>query len=226
MAEKEPHYIGHRKRLKQKIDKDPSHLHDYELLELVLGYAQPRRDTKPLAKELLSRYQTFKGILAARPEELEKIDGIGQGIITFFKVWREFWSRTQQSGLITGSVLNTPEKVVDLARSRLTFLDIEQFWVILMDNKNRLLGFEQMSTGTVDQAPVFPREIITRVLEKRASGLILVHNHPGGDPQPSLQDRELTSKIKKISREMGIRLLDHIIIADETHFSFQENGYI
>ncbi len=226
MEKKQPHYIGHRKRLKQRIDNDPSQLHDYELLELVLGYALPRKDTKPLAKALLDRYKNFKEILAAKPRDMESIEGVGPGIITFLKVWREFWARTEQADITPKSVLGSPEKVVALARSRLRFMDIEEFWTILVDNKNRLVGFEKMSKGTVDQAPVFPREIIARALELRASGIILVHNHPGGDPEPSLQDRELTTKIKRISVEMGLRVLDHIIIAEDRHFSFQEYGYL
>lgn len=226
MRKEQPHYIGHRKRLKQRIDRDPSQLHDYELLELVLGYALPRKDTKPLAKALLNRYKNFREILAAKPKDLETIDGIGPGIISFFKVWREFWSRTEQAEVTVKSVLSSPEKVVILAKSRLSFKDIEEFWTIMVDNKNRLVGFEKMSKGTVDQAPVFPREIITRALELRASGIILVHNHPGGDPDPSLQDRELTTKIRRIAVEMGIRVLDHIIIAEDRHFSFQEHGYL
>jgi len=226
MKKEQPHYIGHRKRLKLRIDNDPSQLHDYELLELVLGYVLPRNDTKPLAKALLHRYKNFKEILAAKPKDLETIDGIGPGIITFLKVWREFWSRTEQADLVLKCVLSSPEKVVTLARSRLRFKDIEEFWTILVDNKNRLVGFEKISRGTVDQAPVFPREIIARALELRASGIILVHNHPGGDPDPSLQDRELTTKIKRIAVDMGIRVLDHIIIAEDKHFSFQEYGYL
>ena len=226
MKNEQPHYIGHRKRLKQRIDNDPSQLHDYELLEVILGYALPRKDTKPLAKRLLEKYKTFKGILGASPQDLEKIQGVGPGIVTFFKTWSEFWARTEQSGIAPKTMLNSPEKVVTLARSRLIFKDIEEFWIILVDNKNRLVAFEKMSKGTVDQAPVFPREIIARTLELRASGIILVHNHPGGDPDPSLQDRELTTKIKRIAVDMGIRILDHIIIADESHFSFQEHGYL
>ncbi len=226
MKKEQPHYTGHRKRLRQRADNDPAQLQDYELLELILGYCLPRKDTKPLAKALLERYKNFKEILAAKPKDLETIDGIGPGIITFLKVWREFLARTESADLTLKSVLTSPEKVVTLARSRLRFVHIEEFWTILVDNKNRLVGFEKLSKGTVDQAPVFPREIITRALELRASGIILVHNHPGGDPSPSLQDRELTIKVKRIAVEMGIRVLDHIIIAEDRHFSFQEHGYL
>ena len=226
MSTEKPHYIGHRRRLKERLARDPAKLHDYEVLELLLGYVQPRKDTKPLAKSLLKHYPTFRDILAAKPNELETIDGIGPGIIKFLTLWAEFWSRTEQSGLTARSILNSPDKVIRLARSRLQFKSLEEFWTIFVDNKNRLVGFEKISKGTVDQAPVFPREIISQALEKRASGIILVHNHPGGDPNPSIQDRELTSKIKDISLSLGLRLLDHIIVADEDSFSFQEHGYL
>ncbi|WP_291321706.1 DNA repair protein RadC [Desulfonatronospira sp.] len=226
MDSNKPHHTGHRQRLKERLNHDPSSLQDYEILELVLGYALPRKDTKPLAKNLLKRYPTFKDILAAKPGDLQSVDGIGPGIITFLKLWGEFWARTEQSGISTKSTLDSPEKVVRLARSRLQFKPIEEFWTIMVDNKNRLLGFEKMSRGTVDQAPVFPREILTAALEKRSSGIILLHNHPGGDPHPSVQDRELTRKIKEVSTALGIRLLDHVIISEDSFFSFQEHGYV
>lgn len=221
-----PHYIGHRKRLKQRLSRDPAQLQDYEILELLLGYALPRKDTKPLAKAVLQRFPTFKDILAARPKELEAIDGIGPGIISFIKLWSEFWSRAEQSGLSPRSTLDSPDKVVRLARSRLQFKNLEEFWTIFVDNKNRLVDFEKMSEGTVDQAPVFPREILAGALEKRASGIILVHNHPGGDPYPSAHDRELTTKIREISQALGVRILDHVIISENSYFSFQEHGYL
>ncbi|WP_244156355.1 RadC family protein [Desulfonatronospira thiodismutans] len=226
MDSQKPHYTGHRQRLKKRLDNDPSSLQDYEILELVLGYALPRKDTKPLAKALLNRYPTFKDLLAARPGDLQAIDGIGPGIITFFRLWGEFWARTDRSGLSTRSTLDSPEKVARLARSRLQFKSIEEFWAIMVDNKNRLIDFEKMSRGTVDQAPVFPREILTVALEKRASGVILLHNHPGGDPHPSFQDRELTRKIREVSTALGVRLLDHVIISEDSFFSFQEHGFL
>ncbi|WP_457572564.1 RadC family protein [Desulfovulcanus sp.] len=220
----QPHYLGHRKRLKEKLRKDPSLLEDYEVLELLLSYALPRKDTKPLAKELLDRFGSFKEILFARTSQFEQVPGIGQGISTFWLLWREFWSRLEQSDFKPKIVLDSPGKVAGLAKTRLSFLEIEEFWMILVDTKNRLLAFERLCSGTVDQAPVFPREVIARALELKASGLILLHNHPGGDPRPSLQDFQLTKRLQKIAKDLGLRVLDHIIIGQDNYFSFQEEG--
>ena len=220
----QPHYLGHRKRLKEKLRKDPALLEDYEILELLLGYALPRKDTKPLAKELLHQFDTLKGILLARQSQFEQVPGIGQGITTFWLLWREFWSRLEQSEFKPKSVVDSPEKVARLARTRLSFLEVEEFWMVLVDTKNRLLSFEKICSGTVDQAPVFPREVIARALELKASGLILLHNHPGGDPRPSHQDLHLTRKLQKIARDLGLRVLDHIIIGRDSYFSFREEG--
>jgi len=220
----QPHYLGHRKRLKEKLRKDPSLLEDYEVLELLLGYAVPRKDTKPLAKELLERFGSFKELLFARASQFEQVPGIGQGISTFWLLWREFWSRLEQSEFKPKTVLDSPTKVARLARTRLSFLEVEEFWMILVDTKNRLLAFEKICSGTVDQAPVFPREVIARALELKASGLILLHNHPGGDPRPSHQDFQLTRKLQAVARDLGLRVLDHIIIGQDNYFSFQEEG--
>ena len=220
----QPHYLGHRKRLKEKLRKDPSLLEDYEVLELLLGYAVPRKDTKPLAKELLERFGSFKELLFARASQFEQVPGIGQGISIFWLLWREFWSRLEQSEFKPKTVLDSPTKVARLARTRLSFLEVEEFWMILVDTKNRLLAFEKICSGTVDQAPVFPREVIARALELKASGLILLHNHPGGDPRPSHQDFQLTRKLQAVARDLGLRVLDHIIIGQDNYFSFQEEG--
>ena len=220
----QPHYLGHRKRLKEKLRKDPSLLEDYEVLELLLGYAVPRKDTKPLAKELLERFGSFKELLFARASQFEQVPGIGQGISTFWLLWREFWSRLEQSEFKPKIVLDSPAKVAGLAKTRLSFLEVEEFWMILVDTKNRLLAFEKICSGTVDQAPVFPREVIARALELKASGLILLHNHPGGDPRPSHQDFQLTRKLQAVARDLGLRVLDHIIIGQDNYFSFQEEG--
>ena len=220
----QPHYLGHRKRLKEKLRKDPSLLEDYEVLELLLGYAVPRKDTKPLAKELLERFGSFKEILFARASQFEQVPGIGQGISIFWLLWREFWSRLEQSEFKPKIVLDSPAKVAGLAKTRLSFLEVEEFWMILVDTKNRLLAFEKICSGTVDQAPVFPREVIARALELKASGLILLHNHPGGDPRPSHQDFQLTRKLQAVARDLGLRVLDHIIIGQDNYFSFQEEG--
>lgn len=225
-GKQKPHYLGHRKRLKKRLVDNSMSLEDYEVLELLLGYALPRKDTKPLAKKILNEFGTLRAALAADKSDLEKIAGIGEGISTFWVLWQEFWSRTEQSNLKKKVVLDSPQKVAKLARSRINFLRTEEFWVILVDNKNRLIDFERISQGIVDQAVVYPRVIISRALAREASGIILTHNHPGGDPQPSKQDIELTRRVKKIAGELNLRILDHIIIAEDRHFSFQDGSIL
>jgi DNA repair protein RadC len=221
-----PHFLGHRKRLKDRLAKEPTLLQDYEVLELMLGYAIPRRDTKPLAKELLNRFETLSGVLSARDEELGQVPGFGKGLATYWVLLREFWARFHTGPLRRREVLDGPEKVAQLARSRIGRSEIEEFWLALVDNKNRLIGFERVSTGTVDQTPVYAREILHLALRHRASGVILVHNHPGGDPAPSSQDIALTERLRSTAAELGLRVLDHLVVAENEFFSFQAHGMI
>jgi DNA repair protein RadC len=220
MTESRPHYLGHRQRLKQRFQDDPAQLADYEILEMILGYALPRRDTKPVAKALLDRFGSLKSLFAAKPHEIRAVQGVGPGIELFWGLWREFWARLSQGELKERKVLDSPGAVAAMARARLGFSQTESFWVALVDNKNRLLSFSRVAQGTVDQVAVHSREILSLALECKASGLILVHNHPGGDPTPSHQDRELTDRVKKAGAELGIRVLDHVIVAEESSFSF------
>ncbi len=221
-----PHYIGHRNRLKERLKKNAAGLQDYEVLELVLGYALPRRDTKPLAKALLNRFGTLAGVYGARPEELADIAGVGPGLVTFWRLWREYWARVEESKLRQREVLDSPEVVADMARARLGYLGKEELWLACLDAKNRLLAFCAVSRGTVNQSAVYPREILAEALRREAGGIILVHNHPGGDPVPSKADRDLTRRIAFLAQEMGLRLLDHIIVAEKKYYSFQEKGLL
>jgi DNA repair protein RadC len=220
------HFLGHRKRLKDRLRRDSGGLEDYEVLELLLGYAVPRRDTKPLAKELLARFGTISGVLSARDEELGRVPGFGEGLGTYWTLLREFWARYHAGPLRKREVLEGPEKVADLARSRIGRSEIEEFWLALVDNKNRLIGFERVSTGTVDQTPVYAREILHLALRFRASGVILVHNHPGGDPAPSRQDVALTERLRSTAEELGLRVLDHLVVAEDRYYSFQAHGML
>jgi DNA repair protein RadC len=222
----DPHYLGHRKRLKERFLRDRSGLADYELLELLLSYGLPRRDTKPLAKRLLSKFGSLKGVMLAKPHELRATSGVGQGLQTFFEVWQEYWARSQSERLQPKQVITGPEAIAEVARYRIGFAAEESFWVVLVDNKNRLLLMEEVGQGTVDQANVYPRDIIGMALEHKASGLVLLHNHPGGDPRPSSQDRDLTARIESVAGSLGLRVLDHIILAEESYFSFQSEGLI
>ncbi len=199
---------------------------DYEVLELLLGYALPRRDTKELAKALLARCGSLRGLFHAAPEDLADVQGMSPSVNVLLSVWREFWSRVQEGLIQDREVFSHPRIVADFAIARLGRERTEQFWVALVDNKNRLVHWQRVSQGTVDQTPVYPREILRLVLQHQASGLILVHNHPGGDPKPSVQDQELTKKMQRAAQEMDIRVLDHIVVTDHDYFSFQAQGLL
>ena len=218
--------MGHRKRLRERLLQNSRRLADYEILELVLGYVLVRRDTKPLAKELLARFKTLRGVFTARPEELRKVEGFGPGLETFWVLWREFAARLKEDPVRERAVLNSPQEVADLAMARLGGIAEEEFWMFLVDNKNRLLGWEQVSRGTVDQAPVYVREVLALALANKASGIILVHNHPGGDTRPSGHDLELTKRLVRAAKDMGIRVLDHLVVAENSYFSFQAEGML
>ena len=221
-----PHYLGHRRRLKDRLMDNPRALADYEVLEIVLGYVNVRRDNKPLAKELLQRFGNVRGVLTARFEEMRDIPGFGPGAVEFLTLWREVWARFYEQPLRDRIVLNSPEIVAEMARSRIGVKEHEEFWMALLDNKNRLVGWEQVSKGTVDQAAVYPREVISVALRHKAGGVILVHNHPGADPRPSVQDVELTRRIVKAAREMDLRVLVHLVVTEIRFFCFLAEGML
>lgn len=223
---KTPHYHGHRQRLRERLHRDPLELADYELLELLLGVVITRRDTKPLAKELLKRFGTLRGVMNARPEELRKVEGFGPALEAFWSLWREMWARVREAPVQERTSLTSPQEVAELAMARLGNSPAEEFWMVAVDNKNRLMGWERISKGTVDQAPVYVREVLAAALKRQASGIILVHNHPGGDPKPSAQDVELTKRLVSSSRDLGIRVLDHLVVTDGSYYSFQAEGRI
>ncbi|MFP4586982.1 MAG: RadC family protein [Desulfohalobiaceae bacterium] len=222
----QPHYVGHRKRLKQKLLENSQFLEDYEILELLLGYGLPRKDTKPLAKELLGRFDSLKGVFHAKPQELRQVPGLGQGLEVFWLLLQEFWARLGREQLPRKEALSSPLAVLEAVRRRIGFSSKESFWVALVDNKNRLLDLACVSQGTVDQACIYPREIFRPALEVEASGIILVHNHPGGDPRPSVQDKELTSRLQDTGQRLGLRVLDHLIVAEDSYYSFKEQGLL
>ena len=227
LSKKEPpHYLGHRRRLKDRLLDDPRALAEYEVLELVLGYVNARRDTKPLAKELLARFGNLRGVLTARFEELRGVPGFGTGAEQFFTLWREVWARFHEQPMRDRAVLGSPDVVAEMARARIGVKEHEEFWMALVDTKNRLVGWERVSKGTVDQAAVYPREVIAMALRYNASGVILVHNHPGADPRPSAEDMAFTRRIVAAAREMDIRVLDHLVVTENRFFSFQAEGMI
>lgn len=224
MSQEKKHYLGHRERLKERLAKDPRSLADYEFLELLLGLAVLRRDTKPLAKELLDRFKTLRGVVLAPGEELKTIDGFGPGLASLFTLLVEFKARFEESAAQDKPALSHPSVVAEIARARLGHKKTEEFWIALVDNRNRLIGWEKASQGTVDQAAVYPREIMLLALERKAAGVILVHNHPGGDMNPSQADLDLTSRLARVGADLGVRVLDHIIVAETQWYSFRTSG--
>jgi DNA repair protein RadC len=217
---------GHRQRLRTRLAKNPQDLADYELLELLLTYALPRKDTKPMGKTLLARFGSLDEVLRADPDRLTEVEGLGQGVAAFWRLLQECQARRALDCVREKAKFTSPEQVRTMICARLGHLAKEEFWVILVDNQNRLVSFEHVFSGTVDQTAAYPREILELTLRHKASGLILVHNHPGGDPTPSIQDKNLTETIARGAKELGIRLLDHLIVAGETYSSFRSLGFL
>lgn len=218
-----PHHVGHRKRLKEKLAANPQGLWDYEVLELLLSYANPRRDNKELAKNLLEFFDnSLFNVFSARMQELREIEGFGQGFEYFWLILREFWTRVQEAPMKSKISLNTPELVVNAAKARIGTATSEEVWVALVDNKNRLVSWEKIAQGTLDQVALYKQEVLRHALIKKASGIVLVHNHPSGDPRPSLEDRKMTRYIYAAAKEVDVRFLDHIIVAENKYYSFQE----
>lgn len=225
MTEK-AHYHGHRKRLREKLNKDEQSLADYEILELVLGTVILRSDTKPLAKELLNRFGTLRGVLDAQDEDLRKLKGFGDSLVSHWKLLRELFSRYMESGISEKKQLSSPAEVAEMARTRLGRKEKEEFWAAFLDNQNRLLSWERISTGTVNTTMIYPRELMEQALQRKASSLVIVHNHPGGNLTPSSPDIEITRHIAQAGRILGIRLLDHLIITADTYYSLKDAGHM
>ncbi len=212
-AEAAPHYHGHRERLRQRFrTAGADALSDYELLELLLFRALPRRDIKPLAKSLLQTFGSFAEVIAAPEERLRRVKGLGDAGITELKVVQAAASRLLRGEMRRRPVLSSWSSVLDYCRGAQAFAEREQLRILFLDKKNQLIADEVQLTGTVDHTPVYPREVVKRALELSATAIILVHNHPGGDPTPSHADIEMTKRIVEIARGLGIEVHDHIIV--------------
>jgi DNA repair protein RadC len=217
-----PHYHGHRDRLRARfLQVGGDALPDYELLELVLFRLIPRRDVKPIAKELLKRFGTFAEVLAAPPARLMEVDGIGENVVTDLKVVEAAARRLVKGDVAKRQVLSSWASVIDYCRAAMAFMDKEQFRLLFLDKRNGLIADEVQQSGTVDHTPVYPREVVKRALELSASALILVHNHPSGDPTPSPADIKMTREIMDIAKPLGITVHDHIIVGREGHASLK-----
>jgi DNA repair protein RadC len=222
--EQAPHYLGHRERLRERFSRsgNGADFSDAELLEIVLHVVIPRRDTKILAKELLARFGSFSGVLAAPRERLAEFDGLGEITLTHLKVFQATAQRFARDQVDRDMpILSSWSALVDYCRAAMAYEDVEQFRILFLDKKNRLIADEVQQTGTVDHTPVYPREVIKRSLELGASALILVHNHPSGDPSPSAADVQMTRQINDIARPLSITVHDHIIIGKRGHASLK-----
>ncbi|MDL2313714.1 DNA repair protein RadC [Desulfovibrio sp. OttesenSCG-928-C14] len=220
-----PHH-GHRSRLRERLRKDAALLADYEILELLLGYALPRRDTKPLAKELLARFKSLRGVLEAPEEALRDLDGIGPGVQAFFALLRECRARFAESALPAKTKVTSTAMVAAMARERLAGRSHEEVWLAYLDTQNRMLSWEKYHKGTVDASVVYPRDILERCLLLKASAFIIVHNHPGGSAAPSGADLQITEQLKRSAQALGVRFLDHLIVTDAESFSLLNDGLL
>jgi len=218
---------GHRDRLRTKyLNAGLESLHDYERLELLLTYAISRRDVKPVAKALLARFKTLSGVIDADIKELCEIDGLAENSALLIKLLKDVCADYLAEKVERKDVLSSPDAVKNYLKFKLAGQKEESFIVLFLNTKNHVLCTEVVNEGTVDHAVVYPRNIIKRALEIRASGIILVHNHPSGVSRPSAEDIDLTNSIKDAAGILNIRLLDHIVVAKDGCFSFVENGFL
>jgi DNA repair protein RadC len=221
-AEPPPHYHGHRERLRDRFrEAGTNALSDYELLELLLFRAQPRRDMKPVAKALLEKFGSFAEVIAAPENRLAEVDGIGKASITELKIVHAAASRLLRGEVRKQPVLSSWSAVLDYCRTAQAFAEREQFRILFLDKRNQLIADEVQQTGTVDHTPVYPREVVKRALELSATAIILVHNHPSGDATPSRADIEMTKQILEIAQKLGIEVHDHIIVGKHGHASLK-----
>jgi DNA repair protein RadC len=217
-----PHYHGHRERLRARFrDAGPEALSDYELLEMALFTAQPRRDMKPLAKTLLKKFGSFAEVIHAPEARLREVDGIGDASINLIQLIAAASGRIAKGQLQPRTLLSSWSSVIDYCRTTMAFADKEQFRLLFLDKRNQLIADEVQQVGTVDHTPVYPREVIKRALELSATAIILVHNHPSGDPTPSQADVQMTKAIVDIATPLGISVHDHIIVGKNGHASLK-----
>jgi DNA repair protein RadC len=222
LAEAPPHYYGHRERLRERFrEAGADAVSDYELLELLLFRALPRRDVKPLAKSLLEKFGSFAEVITAPEPRLAEVKGLGDSAVTELKIVQAAASRLVRGRVKKRPALSSWSAVLDYCRTAQAFADREQFRVLFLDKRNQLIADEVQQVGTVDHTPVYPREVVKRALELSATAIILVHNHPSGDPTPSHADIQMTQQIIAVAQPLGISVHDHIIVGKEGHVSLK-----
>ncbi|MFK7745061.1 MAG: DNA repair protein RadC [Roseobacter sp.] len=225
---KTPSYIAdHRQRLRQRFrDGGAAAIPDYEMLELVLFRAIPRRDVKPLARALMDQFGDFNRVLTAPHERLLNVVGVGEAVITELKIVEAAAQRLARARVLQQHVLSSWDALLDYCHTSMAHRETEQFRILFLDRKNVVIADEEQAKGTVDHVPVYPREVVKRALELNASALILVHNHPSGDPTPSQSDISMTDQINSACQALNITLHDHLIIGKSQELSFRSEGYL
>jgi DNA repair protein RadC len=218
----DPHWLGHRERLKQRFrEAGGDALPDYELLELALFRAVPRRDVKPLAKALIKRFGSFAEVLGAPPERLREVKGVGEAVAFDLSLFAAAARRMARGAVARREALGSWAAVIEYCRAAMAFAEREEFRVLFLDKKNALIADEIQGRGTIDHVPVYSREILRRALELGAAAIVLVHNHPSGDPTPSASDVKMTREIVALAQAMGVAVHDHIIVGRSGHASLK-----
>lgn len=228
VAGKQPSYIAdHRQRLRARFMAGGANaMPEYELLELILFRAIPRRDVKPLAHALMARFGDFNRVLTAPEARLRDVSGVGDAVIIELKIVEASAHRMARSKVMQTHVLTSWDSLLDYCHTAMAHRETEQFRVLFLDRKNMLIGDEEQAKGTVDHVPVYPREVAKRALELNASAIILVHNHPSGDPTPSQADIDMTTRVNAACEALGLTLHDHLIIGKSRELSFRAEGFL
>jgi DNA repair protein RadC len=223
-----PHYAGHRERLRERFKKTGFEgFQDYEALELLLTYAIPRRDVKPLAKDLISRFGSVQGVLDAQQKELEEFRGLTDNSATFLKVLKDcsaLYLRGRSKSSPPATTISSKGALLDYCQVKLSGLKDEQFMAVFLNSQNEIIADEIIQEGTVNQSVVYPRKVMERALKHNATALIFVHNHPGGACEPSKSDILITTELVRVAKGLGIAVHDHLIICKKGYYSFRENG--
>lgn len=227
MKNSEPHYLGHRARLKERFTKTGlAGWQEHEVLELLLGYSQPRKDTKPAAKQLLEKFKTLHGVLSATPEQLCEVPGVKSQTAVLLKFTREVACAYAAQPLREKELLSSPRAVVEYLQAYYKASPEEEFRALFLNGANRLIEAETLQRGTLDRAAVYPRQLAERAIHYKAARVIVSHNHPAGTLEPSADDRSVTVMLKNALHTVETELIDHIIIAGDGYYSFKECGLL
>ena len=222
-----PHYHGHRQRLRARfMATGGDGMPDYELLELLLALAIPRRDVKPLAKALLDKFGNYAGVITAEPDQLTAVKGMGDGAVAALKLAQASAVRLLRQRVMRRDVLSSWDQLIDYCSAAMAHEKVEQLRLLFLDRKNVLIADEVQQRGTVDHTPLYTREVVKRTLELGATALIVVHNHPSGDPTPSQGDIKMTRELQEALGKIGITLHDHLVIGRDGHESFRSRGLL